>query len=357
MIPGPPRFPGLRREGDLGDTRPLDAGALRRVFLDLLSRPPYAAEREAWLGKERAELVDDVLAGPEYWGNWLEEQLYYFLLIDNFRPRNEAVRKIPAALSAGRLGVLEALHRVCLSSSFDSRNPGPDTFVTVVMEQLLGMTVQKRKRELEIGKKVYDGTQGTFLGRPGHSQSDVIRIALADRRALLHLLRREHLRLVRSDPSSADLQRWRAALEEDTGAFGAIVRAWVLSEAYDARLTTRAAMPNRLFVRTLFVDLMDRLPDDLESRRLRAALDGLANSGPLRSLVARLLLDSGDVPLPRRAAIKDPRAWIRALFVQFLGRRPSADEEAVFLESFSDPACRAETVVYAIVSHPEYQTW
>lgn len=335
----------------------LDPGSLRRLFLDLLGRPPYPDESKVWSERERPELVAEVLSSEEFWANWLEEQLYYFLLIDNFRPTTEGVRSIPAELAGGTLGVREALHRICLSSSFDRRNPGPDTFVSVVMEQLLGLVVQKNARELEIGKKLYDGAKGTFLGRSGSSQADLVHVAIADARTLGHFLQREHERLLREQPSAQELSTWVGDLERDEHALRKILEAWFTSRAYDRRLASRAPLPNRLFVRALFVDLFGRLPDEGEAQRMRSALDGLADSGPLRSLVARLILDSGKAHVPERATIGDPASWIHGLFERLLGRPPSAEEHAVFLESFSDPACRPATVLYAIVSHSEYQTW
>jgi len=336
---------------------PLDPGSLRCLFLDLFGRPPFEAERAIWIGKPRSEVVDSALGTLEFWRTWLDEQLFYFLLIDNFRPATEGVQALPAQLAEGSIGALEALHRICLSSSFDRRNPGPDTFVTVVMEQLLGLEVQRITRELEIGKKVYDGGRGTFLGRSGSSQADVVHIAIEDRRAPRHLLSREYERWTRQAPSEQDLSAWSTVLERDPLAMRSILRAWLLSRAYDARLGTRVPQPNRLFIRALYVDLLGRVPDEGEAERLRSALDGLANSGPLRSLVARLMLDSGKVPLPGRSSIPDATAWIAGLFERLLGRSPRAAELAAFCEAFADPACRPATVMYAIISHPEYQTW
>jgi hypothetical protein len=340
-----------------GVPRALDARDLRRTFLDLLARPPLPLERDSWLGKAREELLESVLATGEFWRAWLEEQLYYFLLIDNFRPSAESVEALSRQLTAGEIGVREVLHRVCLSSSFDRRNPGPDTYVTVVMEQVLGIHVQRSPRELEIGKKVYDGRKGTFLGRPGSSQADIVHNAISDARSLEHLVRREHERLLRRPAADQVIAAWAASLERDPLCFPSILGAWLLSEAYDRRLETNAQQPNHLFIRALHVDLLGRLPDEAESQRMRSALDGLAESGPLRSLLARLILDSGKVPLAERATLADPASWIRGLFERLLGRPPNGTELGAFLESFADPACRTATIVYAIVSHPEYQTW
>lgn len=344
--------------GSSPDEGPLmDASSLRRMFLDLLGRPPLEGERSEWSGRARVALVDAILPREEFWQNWVDEQLYYFLLVDNFRPTTEGVRTLPSLLAQGKLGVREALHRICLSSSFERRNPGPDTFVSVVMEQILGLTVQKTVRELEIGKRVYDGARGTFLGKPGNSQADLVHIAISDPRALHYFLEREHQRLLRQ-PIPVDLAKeWVARLEREEHAFPDILRGWLLSTEYDRRLRSSLPQPNHMFVRALHVDLMGRPPDELETQRFRTALDGLSDATPLRSLLARLMLDSGKVRLPERGAVADPTAWIRGEFERLLGRQPDASELAVFLEAFADPACRPATILYAIVSHPEYQTW
>ncbi len=339
------------------DVRALDAHGLRTIFLDLLGRPPLTTEREGWLGRPADELLDELISAPEVWRNWLEEQLYYFLLVDNFRPVSEGILSIPARMAEGRIAITEVLNQIAISTSFDRRNPGPDTFVTVVMEQLLGLTVQRNARELEIGKKIYDGTPGTFLGQTGNSQADVVRIALADERMTRHLLRREYERLVRQEPAERELSAWCATLAADGTALPRILRGWIESDAYTRRLEKRAAMPNRLFVRALFVDVFDRLPEEEEAQRMRNALDGLADAGPLRSVIARIVIDSRKARLPERAELEDPEAWIAGLFVRLLGRRASDAELAAFVEAYRDPACKPATVLYAIVSHPEYQTW
>ncbi len=330
---------------------------IRALYLDLLGRPPRQSERDTWGGKGMRVWLDEHLGAVEFWENWLEEELYYFLLIDNFRPGAPRVLGMPEELDARRLGVRDALQRIVVCASFDRRNPGPDTFVTVVMEQLLGVTVQDMKRELDVGKSLYDGGKGRFLGRQGQSQADVVRIAIEDRRTLRHFLTRQHERLLREPPPKRELGRWALALEKDPDAYLGLLRDWLLSDAYNRRLEGRAPLSNRSFVRALFIDLVDRLPDEEESRRLRNALDGLGDARPLRAVLARLLLDSGTAPLPKKDAIVDPTSWVAGLFERFLGRTATEAELAAFVSAFHEPECQPSTVVYAIVSHPEYQTW
>lgn len=329
---------------------------MRVLYQDLLARPPLPDERKHWLGRPFAELVEHLVGGLDYWDAWMEEQLYFFLLVDNFRPISERVRAVPKDLADGKLGVRDALHRVALCASFDRRNPGADTFVTVVMEQLLGITVQDDKRQLEIGKTLYDGGSGKFLGERGGSQADVVRIAIQDRRALTFFLAREYRRLIHHEATKRDLVAWARRLEQEPKAFSAIVLEWLSSAAYTARLAQRFPISNRLFVRSLFVDLAERLPEDDESERMRNALDGLADPGPLRSVLARLLLDSDTAKLPARSMIGDEAQWVTGLFERLLGRSPSSEERAAFVSALDDPACRPQTVVYAIVSHPQYPT-
>jgi len=337
--------------------RALDRSTLRTIYLDLVGRPPFEAEVAEWIGKGRRELLAEMLGSIEYWTYWYHEQLYYFLLIDNFHPAYDYMRELPAKLSEGRLHVRDVLHRIALSPSFDLRNPGADTFVTVVLEQMLGMTVQNNRRELEIGKKLYDGGAGVFLKATGSNQSDVVRIAIDARRAMVHLVRREYERLVRSEPSKKELNDWGRRLHKDPSAFLDLVNGWLLSEAYEARLANPVPKPNRLFIRSLFVDLLSRLPADDEAESLRNALDGLSDSRPLRSVIVRLLLDSGKVGLPEKKAIDNPTEWVRELFTRMLGRPATQGELRAFVTVFHQEGSQLETLYYALLSHAEYHRY
>ncbi len=337
--------------------RELDSRSLRAVFFDLLGRPPFEAERERWLTQGLAELLDELLGSEAHWKNWLEEELYYFFLIDNFRPETESIAGLPGDLARGSLDARDAIQRIALSSSFELRNPGADTYVTVVMEQLCGMNVQQNARELAIGKGLYDGSSGRFLGASGSSQSDVVAIAVGSKRFATTFVERSYRSLVRAEPERGDVASWSREFHKDPRSYLDLVRSWLLSEAYPERVATLAPQPNRMFVKALFVDLLDRLPDESEARRMRTALDGLSDPGPLRSVLARLLLDSGTVDLPAKAAIADPTAWIAAWFPKLLGRGASEEELQAFTSAFHEPETRPETVLYALVSHPAYHRY
>lgn len=335
--------------------RVLDARALRGIYLDLIGRPPFKNELEASTGKAMSAVVGALVERRECFDHWFEEQLYYFLLVNNFRPQAERITSIPAELAAHKLDVKEAIHRIALSANFDQRNPGADTFVTVVMEQLTGLEVQKNPRDLEIGKKLYDGGEGTFLGSAGKSQADVVRIAVASRAFVKHFLAREYERLVHARPDAAELNAAIAEFAKDPSAYTRIVERWIGSDAYQARLDTRVAMSNRLFVRCLFVDLLERMPTPEESEPMRQALDGLSDPAPLRAVLVRMMLDSPRVAVETRAAVTDAPAWIRAHFVRYYGREPSAAELSAFVAVWAEPECRPQTILCALLSSGEYQ--
>jgi hypothetical protein len=337
--------------------RPLTHGTLRSAYCDLLGRPPFDAERSEWLGKARHALCDHWIGSEPFWAHWLDEQLYYFFLIDNFRPEGERVLAIPRDLAAGALDPRDATQRIALSPSFDQRNPGADTFVTVVMEQFAGITVQKHVRELEIGKAIYDGASGTFLGRSGKRQADIVDIAVRHKAFADTFIAREHRRWLGFDAPAKELANWSRRFHAAPAEYTKIVREWMLSVAWDRRARTRLAVTNRQFARSLYVDLLDRPPDEGEARRLRSALDGMSDAAPLRSIFARILIDSGAVKLSEKKALSDPRAWIAGLFQKLLGRDATSEELDTFVTAFADPACRPQTVLYALVTHPEYQLY
>jgi hypothetical protein len=132
------------------------------------------------------------------------------------------------------------------------------------------------------------------------------------------------------------------------------MREWCSAPAFDARVARGERLENRAFVRALFVDLAGRLPVFEEAEPMREALDALADSTPLRSLSARMLLDSGKLSLPKKEAIKDREAWVQERYRRLLGRAPTADQLADALALLEAPQGRVETLLYALVSSPEY---
>jgi hypothetical protein len=340
-------------EADADLERTLDARELRTLCLDLLGRPPLDSEAAEYSSQEFQTAARSLARSEGFWRNWYEEQLYFFLLIENFRPAGETFDRLPADLAAGRLNVREAIHRIALAPTFELRNPGADTFVTVVMEQLGGMKVQSLARELEIGKGLYDGRSGQFLGESGTNQADVVRIAIHHKSFASTYVAREYRRLVHAEAPRDQVAAWAAAFQRDPAVWPDQFVAWLESPAYGARLKRRVPLSNRLFVRSLFVDVLERPPTMEEEQRMRTALDGLADPLPLRGVLARLLVDSSEA----RAHVQDPLdhgQWVRDRFLRLLGREPSAGELQAFVSALTESDVTRPTALYALLTHAEY---
>ena len=325
---------------------PLGPGSLRSLFMDLFGRPPLAEERGKWSGRSRSELVGWALHVEEFWRNWLDEQLYFFLLIDNFRPdHREASRRSPANSPE----VPSERSRPCTGfasppASTDG-NPGPDTFVTVVMEQLLGIEVQRNPRELEIGKKVYDGARGRSWAvraapRPMSCTSPSRITAL-----LATSSGGEYERLLRRQPREQELDAWVTTLEQDPFALPSILQGWFLSSPYDAspRVPSSAPQP------AVHSRPVRRSPrSGSRPRGGRALARGARWSRELR---APAITRRSPHPRLRRVVFPsaktsgDARAWTQELFgAPRSGDRPHLPN-STFAECFADPACRPATIL------------
>lgn len=351
----PAARPGTRKPGiDLSDRR-----HVRALYFDLVGRSPKQDELEtaATPGASADTLARHLIRTREFWEQWYEDELFFFLLIDNARPDDVAgAQSIPWRLNAGQLDLPGAVTEIVSGAAFNRANPGNDTFVSVVLEQLLGVDVQRQHAVLEAGKKMYDGKTATLYGESGDSQADVVRIASHQPAFARRLVERQYQRIVGRDAAPKDLERWAAAVREQPAAFLDVVQEWVLSPPYAERLATLRGKTDLQFIRSLYVDLTDELPEPTELRRLRGALSTVGDSAPLRAVIARSLLDSRAQALPAKAQLL-PEAFVDSSFLRFLGRLPARAERAEFLAVFAEEDCQPATLLRALVTHPEYQTY
>ncbi len=335
---------------DLSDLR-----HVRALFFDLLGRSPDSDELELAHEASADSLLRHLCGLREFWEHWYEDELYYFLLIDNARPAQDSGEdSLPARLQRGELGALAAVQNIVSSSAFHRANPGNDTFVSVVLEQLLGINVQQDTALLQAGKKMYDGQPSALFGERGASQADVVAIACRQPGFAKLFTERQYRRLVGVEPERRASEAWVAALAAQPTGFPELVRSWLSSPAYAHRLETLRAKSDLQFIRGLYVDLRGTPPAPAELQRLRGALSVLADTAPLRSVIARTLLDGADLDLPKRGEV-DPDEFVTASFRRFLGRRPSPEELQDFVTVYAQESCLPSTLIAAIVTHPEYQ--
>ncbi|MBI3270600.1 MAG: hypothetical protein HYZ53_16460 [Planctomycetes bacterium] len=331
---------------------------VRRLYFDCIGRGPTELELTLAAAQTREEFVDSILRSYDFFENWYESELFYFLLLDLFRPSTPQITSIPSRLQNRQINVKDALQDLVISQYFNSRNPGNDTFVTVVLEQLLGMKVQEKEnvQTLETGKKMYDGYELSLFGVKGKSQSDVVKIVMNQPGFYEKYLGRYHKTLTGRDLDKTALTAAAADFRADPGRFPDIVKGWLLSKEYEAGLGFLRPKSDATFIRTLYTDLLGRQPAYKELRDVRNALLSLADSQPLRSVFGRIVIESNLVNPPDKAKIQK-EAWLTQQFLKFLGREPLPAEVSAFGEALADPACTTKTILQAIVTSPEYQNY
>jgi len=329
---------------------------VRRLHFDLLGRPPTDAELDEALAEDPDATPARLVASPEHWTLWYEDELFHFLLLDEFRPAEDRLGDLPGRLARREAHVLDALGEIVKSQYFNARNPGNDTYVTVVLEQILGITVQKEPRLLEAGKLMYDGRPSQLFGRKGRSQGDFVDLVLAQPAVASVYLARKLERLLGAPPERRELERAATRLRADPFAFPEIERETVLSPAYRRQAGVLKKKSDRQFVNGLWLDLFGRTPTYPELRNLRNAVQALADPSGIRSVIIGTVLRSGAASLPEKSAV-DPSRWIPEQFLRLLGRRPTQDELATFLDAWASEACRPSTVLHALLTGAEYDRY
>lgn len=128
------------------------------------------------------------------------------------------------------------------------------------------------------------------------------------------------------------------------------------------------------FLRGIYADLLGRTPQSYdfslrfngteafripldEEAMLSNSLEGIGDSLPMRNLVVKGLLHSAEVTIPEKAAVDDPREYIRQQFRKLLGREPNTYELGSFVDEWTkDPAVGPRTIIRAIIGSREYQS-
>jgi hypothetical protein len=337
-----------------------DRTTVRHLSLDILLRTPTPAEERAYVGFPVDKVAERMMGSLEACQVWVEEELLFFLLLDNFRPETKAIKSLPRRLYKGQVTAHQAIGEIMMSTGFSLRNPGNDTFVTVVLEQGLGMRVQDRRNvpTLEAGKKLYDGYKVRFLDQQGTTQADIVKIVCGHPGFTRSLLDRYHRRLLRGP-----LPKRATALVErvhgDPRQFFPVLREWVGSDLYRAQMRIKRPRSDHQFIRSLYFDLLDRAPRYQEFRNMRNALLSMADPAPLRSVMAKVILDSGRARLPEFDPGKAAQ-FVEAAFLRYLGRPPTQDELGRFTRIIANPDVASRKVdgamvVRTLVTSPEYQ--
>jgi len=86
--------------------------------------------------------------------------------------------------------------------------------------------------------------------------------------------------------------------------------------------------------------------------RLSATFQALADPTPIRSVLAKVMVDSEQV---KTGKIDNPTQWVQDLFGRMLGRAPGEKETEAFVQAVKDG--KAKLAIQAIVDSEEYQNY
>ena len=338
----------------------------RALYLDLLGRSPTPEELARVAPLSYPERVDKLLNSTEAWEHWFNEEAFFFLLIDRFRPVSDRLAAVPGKMRDELTTFRDAHREFALSAEFNSRNPGNDTYVTVVLEQFLGIEVQSEPRLLKEAKRMYDGEKTRVFNQLGHNQSDVVRIALEQPAYVDQFARRMEVRYLGAELPEDEHAMVVSRLTLDPAELRPLIREWLTSERYTSPERAPRAKNDHQFIRGLFVDLLGRPPALQEFRNMRNALQALTDPAPLRGVLAKVMLDSGAAIPPTGAKPGDSTtsdaqagsvtsAEVIDLFHRLLARDPSGDELAAFLAVLAEPGATWRTAALAILTSAHYQ--
>ena len=102
------------------------------------------------------------------------------------------------------------------------------------------------------------------------------------------------------------------------------------------------------------MDLLERKPTDRELLTLVRALRVVPGAATPFAALVKVLIDSGQVPIPLLVDITNAPAWITDRYLRYLGRAPQVEELRACGEVLLDPQGGPELVLYALLTGPEY---
>ncbi|MGE0191644.1 MAG: hypothetical protein AB7T63_06330 [Planctomycetota bacterium] len=335
---------------------------VRRLYIDLLGRPPRPDEAWADGRRNTDALAADLLGRAEHGRCVVEDATVALGLVDDDRPTSAQARDLALRVPSEGLSPVD-IERVLLLDPAARRvlaDPaaGPDLLGAV----LTSVASDGRLEPGDAGREVAAAFARVLAGEgpqdiPGLGRIDGVAgalDALLASEAFADVAVRRYLgRVVGEDMAARHLLEARLAIREGPAAWRQLVVRLVTERAREQGTTRRPKGRLRL-LRSLFVDLLGRRPTDRELVALVRATDRLPGEMAPHTVLAKVLLDSGQVGLPLLVDIPDAPRWLTDRFLLHLGRRPAPDELEAYGRVLLDPDGGVELVVLALVTNAEY---
>jgi hypothetical protein len=402
MFPGCPDVEKVvvARLDTLADVPAEQRKLTRAVYIDLLGRGPTEEEMARDSAKPPAELVRELCGRYEFWDWFYEQELFHLDLTDNYRPISEEDPEyhylgIPAMLNNRKITWVEALRQVLHGVYFHAKNYGDEDYPRGLWFALYGADIldepipANKDPILEIARNMY--TEGKILedpnelkdpkakkkpvakkvakewplfGKNGKNRADLLDICLAQPRFVETFVRRVYKRYTGMDPTQAEVdtsvkmlqEGWKPRKEGTRAneALPQVVAMWCTGDRYLAKLREYRRKNDAAFIRTLYVDLLNRTPEFHEFWGAYRIIRSLSDNEPLRSIVATMMVDSDESDIPTKAEIVRDE-WIKETLMKLYCRAPKGAEVQGLDVILRDAACTTKTLVRALVTHPEYQ--
>lgn len=342
----------------------LEPAALRRVrrlYLDLLGRPPRLDE--AWADGRRPsrELAADLLGRAEHGRSHVEDVVVSLALVDDDRPVGEDARDLALRIPSEGLSPVEVERVLARDPAFRARLRDPEVgpawlgalLASTETDGVLAAPASVADTVAAL-QRVAAGATVDVPGLGSLGDPDAALDAVLASPAFADMAVRRHLgRLLGVDAAARRLGEARAVLAEGPAAWRAFLVEAVTASGHLEASALRAKGRLRL-LRSLYVDLLERRPTDRELTALVRASDRLPGSVAPHTVLAKMLIDSGQVELPLLVDIRDGPAWLGDRFLRHLGRLPSEGERTAYGRALLDPDGGVELVVLALVTNAEY---
>jgi hypothetical protein len=325
---------------------------VRRLYLDVLGRPPTPAEALAEEQSGPRALVQNILLRAESGRAWVEELRVRFGLLGDFRPVGEEASALALRVPAENLPppVVEAV--LARDPSFLARHPTGRALATAIATLLLDR--EPTAAELDAAARLAAGEAADVPGigsvRDGRAWLLAVLESDAFQRAAV---RRRLQRFLDSGDVEGQTGRALLAIRESNRKWRALLEELLVEPGYLERKRLRPK-GDVTFLRGLFIDLLERGPTDRELSALVRALETMPGEGAARAALARLLIDTGGAPIPLLVEIRDLPRWITDRFLRYIGRKPTAAELKAYGEAAYLDGGGPKLVIQALLTGAEY---
>ncbi len=325
---------------------------LRRIYLDVLGRSPTPGEALAEGRRSIKSLVQNILLRAEMGRAWVEEVRIRFGLYDDFRPVSAEATDLALRIPAENLPphVVEGV--LARDPSFLRRHPAGRPLAEAIAKLLLGRAPTAAEIAAAIALAAGEPAEIEGVGAVRDARDWLVKV-LASEPFLRASIQRRLARFLDSGDVTRRFGPALGAVRQGNKAWREYLQTVLLDSRYLARKHLRPK-GTVTFLRSLFVDLLERKPTDREMAALVRAVEAMEGETAAFAALVRIMIDSGEAPLPLLVDIYDAPRWLTDRFLRYLGRRPSASELKAYGQVLLHPQGGPEVVVQALLTGPEY---